>query len=61
MWLDRVDLGMAVSGALLANLPPWSVIHVQGGQANARFSAGDAERLIGFRPAVDFSIPAHMH
>jgi nucleoside-diphosphate-sugar epimerase len=61
MWLDQKDLGGAVQGALTAELPHWNVIHVQGKQSGARFSVGDAEKLIGFAPAVDFSIPSHMH
>lgn len=61
MWLDRTDLGRAIEGALTADLPPWSVIHVQGNQKGARFPIGDAQRLINFTPAVDFSVPAHMH
>ena len=61
VWLDKRDLGAAVLGALTATLPQWSVIHVQGKQANARFPIGDAEKLIGFVPSVDFSVPAHMH
>jgi hypothetical protein len=34
---------------------------VQGKQAGARFPVSDAERLIGFAPTVDFSVPSHMH
>jgi hypothetical protein len=61
MWLDQTDLGIAVAGALTAELPRWTVIHVQGQQAGARFPVGDAERLIGYVPTVDFSVPSHMH
>lgn len=61
MWLDRADLGAAINGALTAELPHWTVIHVQGKQAGARFPVGDAERLIGYAPTVDFSVPSHMH
>ena len=61
MWLDQKDLGRAIEGALSAALPPWSVVHVQGRQEGARFPVGDAERLIGFTPEVDFSVPSHMH
>jgi nucleoside-diphosphate-sugar epimerase len=61
MWLDQKDLGAAVSGALTAPLPHWNVIHVQGKQLGARFPVGDAERLIGYAPTVDFSVPSHMH
>lgn len=61
MWLDQQDLGNAIEGALTAELPHWTVIHVQGKQAGARFPIGDAERLIGFSPTVDFSVPSHMH
>jgi nucleoside-diphosphate-sugar epimerase len=61
MWLDQKDLGSAVQGALTAALPHWNVIHVQGKQSGARFPVGDAEKLIGFAPVVDFSIPSHMH
>jgi nucleoside-diphosphate-sugar epimerase len=61
MWLEQKDLGSALEGALSAELPQWSVLHVQGKQAGARFPVGDAERLIGFTPAVDFSVPSHMH
>jgi nucleoside-diphosphate-sugar epimerase len=61
MWLDQQDLGHAIEGALTATLTPWTVLHVQGKQAGARFPIGDAERLIGFSPTVDFSVPSHMH
>jgi hypothetical protein len=61
MWLDQTDLGQAIEGALTATLPHWTVIHVQGKQGGARFPVGDAEKLIGFMPTVDFSVPAHMH
>jgi nucleoside-diphosphate-sugar epimerase len=61
MWLDQADLGQAIDGALTANLPHWTVIHLQGKQAGARFPVGDAEKLIGFAPTTDFSVPAHMH
>jgi nucleoside-diphosphate-sugar epimerase len=61
MWLDQMDLASAIEGALAATLPHWTVVHVQGNQKGARFSIGDAERLLGFAPAFDFSIPAHMH
>ena len=61
MWLDQGDLGAAIEKALVADLPPWTVLHVQGNQPGARFPVGDAERIIGFTPAVDFTVPAHMH
>ena len=61
MWLDQGDLGQAIKKALVADLPPWTVLHIQGNQVGARFPVGDAERLIGFIPSVDFSVPAHMH
>jgi nucleoside-diphosphate-sugar epimerase len=59
MWLDQKDLAAAIEGALSAELPDWTVIHVQGKQKDARFPVGDAEKLIGFAPTVDFSVPAH--
>lgn len=61
MWLGKKDLGRAIEGALTAELPHWTVLHIQGKQAGARFPVTDAERLIGFAPEVDFSVPAHMH
>jgi hypothetical protein len=61
MWLDQKDLAAAIDHALTATLPQWSVIHVQGKQAHARFPVGDAEKLLGFVPTVDFSVPSHMH
>lgn len=61
MWLDQKDLAAAIEGALNADLPQWTVIHVQGKQKGARFPVGDAEKLIGFAPTVDFSVPAHTH
>lgn len=61
MWLDQVDMGSALRSALSAELPHWNVIHVQGKQSNAQFPVGDAEKLLGFTPAVDFSVPAHLH
>lgn len=61
MWLAQQDLGIAIEGALTAELPKWTVLHIQGKQAGARFPVGDAERLIGFAPTVDFSVPSHMH
>jgi hypothetical protein len=61
MWLGQKDLGRAIEGALTAELPHWTVLHIQGKQAGARFPVTDAERLIGFAPEVDFSVPAHMH
>ena len=61
MWLEQKDLGSALYGALTTELPQWTVIHVQGKQAGARFPVGDAERLIGFAPQTDFSVPSHMH
>jgi nucleoside-diphosphate-sugar epimerase len=59
MWLDQKDLAVAIEGGLSAELPDWTVIHVQGKQKGARFPVGDAEKLIGFTPMVDFSVPAH--
>ncbi len=61
MWLEQKDLVGAIEGALTAELPPWTVVHVQGKQAGARFPVGDAERLIGFAPDVDFCVPSHTH
>jgi hypothetical protein len=61
LWLAQGDLGSAIYGALTVELPQWTVIHVQGKQAGARFPVGDAERLIGFAPQTDFSVPSHMH
>ena len=61
MWLDQGDCGRAIEKALVADVPPWTVLHIQGNQAGARFPVKDAERLIGFVPLVDFSVPAHMH
>ncbi len=61
MWLAQEDLGNAIEGALAAELPHWTVLHVQGKQNGARFPIGDAERLIGFAPTIDFSVPSHMH
>lgn len=61
LWLDQHDLGAAILGALTATLPNWTVLHIQGKQSGALFPVGDAERLIGFAPSIDFSIPAHMH
>jgi nucleoside-diphosphate-sugar epimerase len=61
MWLERDDLGQAIRGALTADLPPWTVLHIQGNQEGARFPIGDAARLIGFEPSENFSVPAHMH
>ena len=60
-WLDRADLGRAVEAALHADLPQWTVLHIQGNQAGARFSTADAAKLIGFEPTIDFTVPAHMH
>jgi nucleoside-diphosphate-sugar epimerase len=61
MWLDESDMGKAIEAALTADVPNWNVLHVQGKQAGARFPVGDAERILGFTPAIDFSVPAHMH
>jgi hypothetical protein len=61
MWLDQQDLGQAIEGALTAELTPWTVAHIQGKQPSARFPVGDAERLIGFAPEIDFTVPSHMH
>jgi nucleoside-diphosphate-sugar epimerase len=61
MWLDQKDLGNAIERALVAEVLPWTVLHVQGKQADARFPVGDAERLIGYAPTVDFAVPSHMH
>ena len=61
MWLDQRDLGLAIEGALTAEVRHWTVVHVQGKQAGARFPVGDAEKWIGFAPIVDFSVPPHMH
>jgi nucleoside-diphosphate-sugar epimerase len=61
MWLDVKDMGEAIDAALKADLPAWSVLHIQGNHAGARFPVRDAERLINFVPTVDFSVPSHMH
>lgn len=61
MWLDQGDLGRAIHGALTADLPAWTVLHIQGNQPGARFSTADAAQLIDFDPTIDFSVPAHMH
>lgn len=54
-WLEVSDLNQAIVGALNADLGSWTVIHVQGKQSGARYPVGDAEKLIGFAPVVDFS------
>jgi nucleoside-diphosphate-sugar epimerase len=61
LWLAQKDLGQAIEGSLTAELPHWTVLHIQGRQAGARFPVSDAERLIGFAPEINFSVPAHMH
>jgi len=61
LWLAQKDLASAIEGALTAKLPHWNIIHVQGKQAGARFPVGDAERLIGFAPTIDFSAPSLTH
>ncbi len=61
LWLEQTDLGAAIEGALTAEVPPWTVLHIQGNHANAQFPTGDAARLIGFASNVDFTVPPHMH
>lgn len=54
-WLEQADMTQAIVGALHADLGSWTVLHVQGKQDGARYPVGDAEKLIGFAPVVDFS------
>jgi uronate dehydrogenase len=61
MWLDQKDMAHAIEGALTSELPAWTVLHIQGKQNGARFPVNDAERLIGYAPTVNFSVPSHMH
>lgn len=47
MGLDRRDLVAAVSAALDAPAPIWTVLHVQSRFRGARFSIEDAQRVLG--------------
>ena len=62
MWLDQRDLVSALSQALSAPLPNWSVIHLQSSFPGARFPVEDAKRLLGYAPTIDFGLqptPSH--
>lgn len=45
------DLVQAVSGALVADLPPFSVFHIQSKVPGQRYGTGEAERVLGLRPS----------
>lgn len=50
MGLDVGDLVHAIDLSLGAELPRWTVIHLQGDQPGARFVIDDAKRLLGYVP-----------
>jgi nucleoside-diphosphate-sugar epimerase len=50
MGLELGDLVQAIDLSLEAALPHWTVIHLQGEQAGARYTIEDAKRLLGFVP-----------
>lgn len=47
LWLRTDDFAATVRRALLADLPAWSVYHVQSRFPGARFDTGDAEKSLG--------------
>ncbi len=47
LWLRTDDYAAAVRRALLADLPAWSVFHVQSRFPGARYATGDAEKALG--------------
>jgi len=53
-WIAPQDVAAAVDAALSADVPRWSVVHVQGAQTGARYPIGDAQKVLGFVPVIDF-------
>ena len=53
-WIAAQDVAAAVDAALTADVPSWSVLHIQGTQPGARYPIGDAQKVLGFAPTVDF-------
>ena len=49
--LYPTDLVQAVSRALVADLPPFSVFHIQSKVPGQRYETGEAERVLGLEPS----------
>ncbi|MEZ4860619.1 MAG: NAD(P)-dependent oxidoreductase [Caldilineaceae bacterium] len=51
LWVDEQDVVQAVRLALAAELPRWSVLHIQAEGPQARFPVTTAKRLLGLDPS----------
>lgn len=58
LWLRSDDYAAVVRRALLADLPAWSVFHVQSRFPGARFDTGDAEKVLGISSTLQ--LPTHV-
>jgi len=54
LWVDTRDVAQAVGRALTAEVPRWSILHVQGDGPQARFSVDAAKRMLGYAPQYKF-------
>lgn len=54
LWVDARDVAQAVNQALTANLPRWSILHVQADTPQARFSVAAAKQLLNYAPQYNF-------
>lgn len=50
LWVDERDVAQAVSLALTAELPRWSVFHIGADSPESRFSVAMAKRMLNYAP-----------
>ncbi len=55
LWVDGRDVAQAVNQALSADLPRWSILHVQADGPQARFSVDAAKRVLNYAPQYNFA------
>jgi len=54
LWVDERDVAQAVSLALTAELPRWSVFHIGADSPESRFSVAAAKRSLNYVPSYNF-------
>ena len=55
LWVDGRDVAQAVNQALTADLPRWSILHVQAEMPQARFTVNTAKQLLNYAPQYNFA------
>jgi len=55
LWVDARDVAQAVNLALTADLPRWSILHIQADGPQARFAVDAAQRILNYAPQYKFA------